>query len=505
MEKIMKPKISVIVPVYNGEAFIHRCLDSLIYQTMEEIEIIVVDNKSTDRSWEILKEYQCHFPEKVRIFMLDKHSDGPGAGRNLGLKYAQADYIGFADIDDFFEYNAFELMYEKAISEECDLVYVASYDLKGKDLKITRTLPTGSREEILTIGSMVFWNKLIHKDLFEKAGKIPEGMVFEDLAYCSTLVSYAEKIGYISTPLYYYVIREDSGVNTLEPSRVLKSLEAEDIGLKNCNSEYLDYFADSVAMRICNDIRDRWQFTDSYIEQLRKIKPYLENNDYFLNDKRNFKRVEIFYKLADKPMPCQIYLNGFLDKPANDFIEYVKEKAFFSNTKIIVLDENTCDIEENTLEKNLLEKNKKELLGQYLALKKIYQDGGIYLDSCIEIDMPFNCLRYYEAFFGYSDKENFTDKIWGGIANSKVIYKIMKRIEQDQNEKKLDQIIKEICMFDLDIPINGKTNLTDYSAAVLAPCVLMYDDGSFFHMACHNFKKYSYLDEYITIKRSSIK
>lgn len=505
MEEMMIPKISVIVPVYNGEDFIHRCLDSLIYQTMKELEILVVDNRSTDHSWEILEDYQRHFPEKVRIFMLEEHSDGPGAGRNLGLEYARADYIGFADIDDFFEYNAFELMYEKAISEECDLVYVASYDLRGNKLKVTRTLPTGSREEILTIGSMVFWNKLIHKDLFEMAGKVPEGMVFEDLAYCSTLVSYAKKIGYIPIPLYYYVIREDSGVNTLEPSRVLKSLEAEDIGLRNCNPEYLDYFADSVAMRICNDIRDRWQFTDSYVEQLRKIKPFLYNNEYFKKDERNYKRVEFYYSLPDEPMPCRIYLNGFSENLSGDFIEHVREKAFFFNTEIVILDEHICNIEENTLEKDLLDKDKRELLGQYLALKRIYQTGGIYLDSCIELDMPLNCLRYYKAFFGYSDKENFTDKIWGGTAKSEVIYKIIQKIQQGKGEKMLSQAIKEVCMFDLQISINGETNLTDYPAAVFAPCVFMYDDGAFFHITCHNFKRNAHLKEYITLKRSSIK
>ena len=217
------PKVSVIVPCYNSENYIHRCIDSLVYQTFEDIEILIIDNRSTDKTWKIAKEYERNFPDKIRALKLGTHFDGPGAGRNLGLKYARADYIGFADSDDYFEYDAFEKMYKKAIEEKCDLVYTASYDVKESECKMTRQLPTGSREEMLTIGSMVFWNKLIHKSLFKTVGMIPEDIVFEDLAYCPGLVSYAGKIGYIDEPLYYYIIREDSGVNTMDPERVLQN------------------------------------------------------------------------------------------------------------------------------------------------------------------------------------------------------------------------------------------------------------------------------------------
>lgn len=505
MDKKVKPKISVIVPVYNGEEFIHRCLDSLVYQTMDDIEILIVDNQSTDRSWEILESYRKNFPDKIRIFMLEEHSGGPGAGRNLGLKYAQADYIGFADIDDYFEYNAFELMYSKVMTENCDMVYVASYDVKNNNLKVTRTLPTGSREEILTVGSMVFWNKLTHKDLFKIAGKVPEGMVFEDLAYCSTLVSYAKKISYISTPLYYYEIREDSGVNTLEPSRVLKSLEAEDIGLRNCNPQYLDYFADSVAMRICNDIRDRWQFTDSYIAQLKKIKPYLKNNRFFEQDTRNFNRVKKYYALTDNPMPQLIYINGFTEKVSEQYVAMIKEKAFFSDTEVIVLGEDNCEIASDVFAEKLMRLNKYELVGQYMALKKIYETGGIYIDPCIEIDMSLNCLRYYKAFFSYIDKENFSDKIWGGLAECDVIGKLLDSMKKTDGMKNLDVLIKEVCVFDLDIPLTGTTNMLDYEVALLAPCVMVYDDGAQLHMANHNFISEAGNKEYITLRRQSIR
>lgn len=502
MRGIEKPKVSVIVPVYNGEKFIHRCLDSLIYQTLSEIEIIAVDNQSTDNSWQVLKSYETHFPGKVRAFMLEEHSNGPGAGRNLGLKYAHADYIGFADVDDFFDYTAFELMYEKAVSDGCDLVYVGSYDVTDNNMKITRTLPTGTREEILTIGSMVFWNKLIHRKLFDIAGQIPEGMVFEDLAYCPILVSYAQNIGYIPKPLYYYIIREDSGVNTLNPDRVLMSLKAEDIGLQKCNPIYLDYFSDSVAMRLCNDIRDRWQFTDSFIAQLKKIKPFLEYNFYFKNDERNYMRVTRYYKTPDEPMRQKVYLNGFVPGITEDYVENVRKKAFWGNVEIEVLSEKNCDISE--IAHSIKRAGNPELVGQYFALKKIYETGGIYLDSCIEIVNPFNCLRYYKAFFGYENQTEFTDKIWGGQKNSSVLCRLIKKIESAVSIQEFKDVIRHICFIELHIPLDGCRHLLEYDAAVFGPGMFMLDNGDKMHVANHNFKKRGKQPDYIVVKRATL-
>lgn len=503
MEK--QPKVSVIVPVYNAEAFIHRCIDSLVYQTLKDIEIIIVDNQSVDNTWNILEDYQKEFPDKVYIYKLERHYDGPGAGRNLGLQYAKAKYIGFADSDDYFEYNAFELMYNKAVNEECDLVYVASYDVIGNKCKLTRTLKKGTREEILTVGSMVFWNKLIEKSLFDAAGKIPDNMVFEDLAYCSELVSYANKIGYIDKPLYYYIIREDSGVNTLNPERVLKSLDAEDRGLEKCNPQYIDWFADSVAMRLCNDIRDRWQFADSYIAQLKKIAPYLENNQYFKNDKRNYGRVQDYYRLTDNPMPTLVYINNFEKNVNEDFVKMVEEKTFWKGTEVVLLDETNCSISEYEIAKLAYAEKDYETLGHYFALRKIYETGGIYLDQCIELDMALNYVRYLNVFFSFLDKNSFSDKIFGALAGNDVILRLIELCDSSIGERrKLGELIKWVLCMELKIPLNNVTDLYSYKASVFGTPVFVFDNGAKIHMACHNFKGNSESRDYITVKKSTL-
>lgn len=499
------PKVSVIVPTYNAGEFLHRCIDSLIYQTLDEIEILIIDNCSTDNTWKIMKDYECRFPEKVRIFQLDTHTNGPGAGRNCGLEHARAEYIGFADSDDYFEYHALECMYQKAISENCDLIYVTSYDVRETDYKKTRNLPTGSREEILTIGSMVFWNKLVHKSLFEKVGKVPEDMVFEDLAYCTGLVSYAKKIGYIDEPLYYYVIREDSGVNTMDPERVLKSIKAEEIALSLCNPEYLDYFADSVAMRNCNNIRDRWQFTDSYIEQLLNIKPYLISNKYFKSDQRNYPRVQKYYQIANEFIPRILYVNDFGTGIDETFIQILKEKAFWNDSQLYLMNEDNCNIEENAFVLEAYQKQEYEKVAQYFALKQIYENGGIYLDSCIEIDNPLNFVLHLDVFFSYLDKDTFSDKIFGAVKKNEIIYKIINTYSKSlKGYVTFSERVKEVLVVCCGMNLDGKTNIYNKNASVFGPEVFVINKGSRLHMTCHNFKQKLNDEEYITVKRSSL-
>lgn len=507
MKNSNTPNVSVIVPTYNAEDFLHRCIDSLVYQTLEDIEILIVDNQSTDGTWNIMVDYVKRFPEKVRIFKLNEHTNGPGAGRNCGIAHARAEFIGFADSDDYFEYNAFELMYNKAIKDNCDLIYVTSYDVRGTEYKQTRNLPNGTREEILTIGSMVFWNKLVHKSLFEIVGKVPEDMVFEDLAYCTGLVSYAKKIGYIDKPLYYYIIREDSGVNTMDPERVLNSIKAEDIALSLCNPKYIDYFADSVAMRNCNNIRDRWQFTDKYIEQLMKLKPYLCNNDFFKKDKRNYSRVQKYYALDGTYIPRNIYVNGFGDGYNETFIKMLEEKAFWNDCKVIILNEENCDISENEFVRQAYKYKSYEQLAQYFALKYIYKNGGFYMDSCIEIDNPLNFLLHLNIFFAYMDKKTFSDKIFGAKYNQEIIRKLIdtyKNIECLESFPSLSERIKELLIMEYGIEINGKTDIYNGKVSLFGPEVFVLNKGANIHMTSHNFKNMAENSDYITLRRSSL-
>ena len=116
----MKIKVSVIVPVYNVEKFIDKCLNSIVNQTLKEIEIIVVNDGSPDNSQKIIDKYVKKYPEKVQSFI--KENGGQGSARNLGIEKAKGEYISFVDSDDWLDLDALEKMYSLAKKDNSDIV-----------------------------------------------------------------------------------------------------------------------------------------------------------------------------------------------------------------------------------------------------------------------------------------------------------------------------------------------------------------------------------------------
>jgi hypothetical protein len=485
--------------VYNGAQWLHRCLDSLVYQTLGDIEVIAVDNCSDDSTMDIIDTYCEQFPKKVRGIRLDTFTAGPGAGRNVGLDQARGSYIAFIDADDYFAYDALAKMYEKAVSSYCDLVYVASYDVRGTSMKRTRCLKEGTKEEILVSGSMVFWNKLVHRDLLRQCGSVPEGMVFEDIAYCVGLVSYAKRIGYINEPLYYYVIREDSGVNTLEPSRVLCTIDAQRIALERCNPQYIDYFANSIALRNCNNIRDRWHFADSFINQIKEIEPYLRDNPVYQQDTRTRQRTQAYLRLTDEPMLERVYLNGFGEALSEAYIQDIAESSFWNGAEVIVLNEDNCNFRQLSVLSSAYDEGAFNFVAGYFAVKEIYDSGGIYLDRCIKIRNPFNRLRYYNAFFCFLSKTEFSDRIFGGLPAQQVFQHILDSYKQyDKYSMELSKRIRRVLTECYRVSLNGKTEFNKYDLVVLDPTVCVFEGKSSLHICDHDFSDYAKTKGYAT-------
>lgn len=202
------PKVSVIVPVYNVEKYIDKCLESLVNQTLEDIEIIVVNDGSKDGSKEIIKEYEKKYSN---IVFIEKENGGLSDARNFGLKYAKGDFIAFLDSDDYVDYEMYEKMYKKAMKEnadyvECDFYWVYP-DRKKEDVGIRYT----NKKEMLVSARVVAWNKLIKreriKDLF------PVGLNYEDVEFFYKLLPNIKKFSFVEEPLIYYIQRENSIIN----------------------------------------------------------------------------------------------------------------------------------------------------------------------------------------------------------------------------------------------------------------------------------------------------
>lgn len=237
-------KISVIIPCCNVERWIDRCMTSITSQTigMGNLEIICVDDASADDTWGHLKEWERSFPENVRLIQLEVNLR-QGAARNIGLRYASADWIAFVDADDWVEPDYFELLYTAATNHICDVVVCGSardcslsltyFKEEERDDREDQYILVDTREkkkEMLLYKPLnVFsWAKIIRKKmLLEHQIYFPEGLVYEDNYWHPLLHVYADNIYVIGKRLYHYFMRASSTVNAQNQPHHLDRITVE--------------------------------------------------------------------------------------------------------------------------------------------------------------------------------------------------------------------------------------------------------------------------------------
>lgn len=207
-------KVSVIVPVYNVEKYLSRCLDSLVNQTLEEIQIIVVNDGTKDNSQCIIDKYVERFP--LKVFSYIKENGGLSDARNYGLKFVEADYIGFIDSDDYVEFTMYEKLYKQAIEYNhdlviCDIQYFWEDNSNIQILKGLKDLEEKDIKRKALLSPLFAWNKLYHKDLFLKSNlRYPTHLWYEDIPVTTPIFVLSKSIGYVNEVLVYYQQRSSS-------------------------------------------------------------------------------------------------------------------------------------------------------------------------------------------------------------------------------------------------------------------------------------------------------
>ena len=208
-----KPAVSVIVPVYNVASYLRRCVDSLLGQTLRDIEIFLIDDGSTDGSGQICDEYAA---KDARIRVVHQANAGLSEARNTGIDRAGADYLMFVDGDDWVEPDFCRIPWEIARSQQADLVMFQFMKFRnGKERKRRYFVSDGrkAQEEAFALmiqGATVYaWNKLYHRGLFRK-NRYPKGRVYEDVSLTPILIHEARHIFYSSAVLYNKECRNDS-------------------------------------------------------------------------------------------------------------------------------------------------------------------------------------------------------------------------------------------------------------------------------------------------------
>ncbi|KIA89402.1 glycosyltransferase family 2 protein [Kaistella jeonii] len=239
-------KVSIIVPVYNVEKYLRKCLNSLVNQTLLEIEILVINDGSTDGSGKIIEEFQEKFSLKIKSF--NKENGGLSDARNFGLEHTNSEFIGFVDSDDEVSENMFEEMYDLAQKHSAEMVIcnLQKVDENGKvTQKLTQIQNMPEKinlEENFSLFADISYfacNKIFKKELFQNK-RFKKGIHFEDIQLIPQLVLESKTIAQTQAYHYQYLERSDSisKTHTEKGLDILKAVEDVEVAFRSsvyCN------------------------------------------------------------------------------------------------------------------------------------------------------------------------------------------------------------------------------------------------------------------------------
>jgi glycosyltransferase involved in cell wall biosynthesis len=283
-------KISVIIPVFNTEKYLHRCLDSVLTQTFTDFELILVDDCSPDGSPAICDEYARKDP-RIKVI---HHAQNKGCpqSRKTGLEVSAGDYVLFADSDDWMENDMLETMCGKVVSDDLDMIYCGIYENTNTEQHEFNSPFLDDKiemiKQIITWQNFTpgVWNKLIKRGIYQKIN-FPHANLGEDRQITLQTIYYANKIGYTKKYLYHYYKNENSICNSIDRGRMLQRLldEAEiaawaidflynnyNVYLKTFEPELSDYI-NSLKLRFAQEksIRNFSVFHDLYPPSNRRV------------------------------------------------------------------------------------------------------------------------------------------------------------------------------------------------------------------------------------------
>lgn len=313
-------KVSVIVPVYNTEKYLNKCLDSLVNQTLDDVEIIIIDDKSPDNSELIIKEYAKKYKNKIKVIH-NKTNRGIGYNRNIGIKKSTGKYIMFVDSDDYLDKDSLKKMYNYSEKNKTDITIcmLKKVDCKGNELgyeniPVFKISSLKENPNLLIDINMGPSNKLFKKTLFDDNTYFSEDLKYEDMYVIPKLLKKSKKIGMITNTNYNYVIHENSETTTMNKKvfdilAVMKKVN-KDIG-KNEFYKELEFlnirtlFRYTLQQKNQSDKKLANKFIDATFEFLNSEFPNWKNNEIW--KKRSFlKRIIEGSKILTK-IYCKVF------------------------------------------------------------------------------------------------------------------------------------------------------------------------------------------------------
>lgn len=498
-------KVSVIIPVYQVENYLERAVDSVLAQTLEEKEIILVDDGSPDGSPEICDRYARQYPEMIRV--IHKENQGLGMARNTGADAARGEYLAFLDSDDTVEPEMYEEMYEKAREGDYDIVMC---DVKILYVEENRSVVSSSypREEIdlgdyIARGNNITYsvNKLYRREIWQENRY--KKMLFEDIALIPALVSRYPHIGYVKKPFYHYYRRSNT-ISTSQVGAMVDIVKAYREFLEGCNPGFRDEAVYCAARQIFWNMTDsRTLFRADFVDFLKEYKRFFLMNPYLEKDK---KISGLLNYLNQDVIPdtfiCVHFLRGIPDGYRKALEENFPQSRFLEAGEELL---DTLHLPPSVQE--ALNQGNLSYAEEYAALYLLKQEGGIVVFPEYRVKLPLKKLRMNRIFFGFEDQESLNAGCFGALREHYVIQALLDTYWEEnifnQALLPLAERIRDFLMVHLGLKANGRNQLLKKEVQVYLPSILSYDmqDGE----NCCKYEGYPVPEGYQLIKNQVLK
>ncbi len=470
-------KVSVVIPVYQVENYLERAVDSVLEQTLHEIEIILVDDGSEDTSPQICDRYAREHPDRIRV--IHKENEGLGMARNTGVGAAVGEYIAFLDSDDTVEPEMYEEMYERAVEENYDIV-MCDVNIIYVEENRNVVVSTYSSEEVdlsdyIANGNNITYsvNKLYSRRIWEENQY--ERMLFEDIALIPSLVTKYPHIGYVKKPFYNYYRRANT-ISTTFAGDMVDIVRAFQYFLDRSNREYREEVVYNTAKQLYwNITQSRVLFQAEFIELLREYKKDFLLNPYLQRDAKTRKILDFL----DREVIPNTIICVHMDRPIPE--GYRKEiQEDFPNGTLISADQEYYPADQlpQTVREALAE-GRYAYAEEYYALKILYEEGGIVLCPEMRANLNLKKLRLNRIFFGFEDEEDMTSGCFGALKGHYVIQALLDSYEEDHIYNKaflpLRDRIRDFLIIHFQLRVNGRNQLLKNEVQVYMPSVLAYD------------------------------
>lgn len=293
--------ISIVIPAYNAERYLNSCLNSVVNQSYKNLEIICVNDGSTDNTQLILEQYS---KKDCRIKIINRENGGLSAARNSGIDIATGDYIGFVDADDWIDKDMYKILYENIRKHKSEIAvckFVCVFKLKINTARNTDPVTLKGIKAIDNLFSNFYgdyaWNKLYKKSLFDNI-RYPEGTYFEDRYVTYKLYERASKITFVDKGLYYYlqhkqsIMHENFGIKKMKDN--INSY-VERLENKHFSENYLfwESFVDTLRTYLMSSLKKANEEGSQQTEYLNSvIEKYLMSKDTPDIAKQSLKKIK---------------------------------------------------------------------------------------------------------------------------------------------------------------------------------------------------------------------